>query len=144
MGNMLAWLLVGHLVGDFLLQTRWMAEGKTKRLTALAAHAAVYTGAAWLASVAGQYGAGQYGAGQYVGQSGSLASSPVGTLSLFSLIILFVSHALIDRRGFVRLWCQYVTKGDSSFLFTMTDQTLHCVVLALVCILEAFLFGLSG
>ena len=122
MNDILAWLLVGHLVGDFLLQTRWMAEMKTTRLPALAAHSAVYACAVWLASVAGQV------AGR--------PDVPVTGLSLLGVIIVFISHAGIDRRGFVRWWCQNVTQSNNERLFAMVDQTLHCGILALVCILE--------
>lgn len=36
-------LLVGHFVGDFIYQSDWMAENKSKRWDVLAAHVAVYT-----------------------------------------------------------------------------------------------------
>ena len=37
------WLLVCHLVGDYLLQNDWMAQGKTSRWGPALAHAASYT-----------------------------------------------------------------------------------------------------
>lgn len=37
------WLLAVHFVGDFVLQSHWMAINKSKRIDALAAHIAVYT-----------------------------------------------------------------------------------------------------
>ena len=37
------WLLVGHLVGDYILQTRWMAEKKVKQILPLIIHSMVYT-----------------------------------------------------------------------------------------------------
>ncbi len=36
------WLLVAHLVGDYLLQSDWMASEKTKKSTACLAHVATY------------------------------------------------------------------------------------------------------
>lgn len=36
-------LLFAHFVGDFLLQTRWMADNKSKHTGALALHVLVYT-----------------------------------------------------------------------------------------------------
>jgi len=37
------WLLVCHLVGDYLLQSDWMAQEKTKNSWAALCHAATYT-----------------------------------------------------------------------------------------------------
>ena len=39
----LLWLMTAHFVGDFLLQTDWMATNKSKRWDALALHCAVYS-----------------------------------------------------------------------------------------------------
>lgn len=39
----LAWMLTAHFVGDFLLQSDWMATNKSKRLDALAFHAGCYS-----------------------------------------------------------------------------------------------------
>lgn len=36
-------LLVAHYISDFLLQTRWMANNKSKNLKALSLHVLVYT-----------------------------------------------------------------------------------------------------
>ena len=36
-------LLVGHFIGDFLLQSDWMAINKSKRIEALLLHVAVYS-----------------------------------------------------------------------------------------------------
>lgn len=38
----LAWLLVAHLAGDYLLQSHWMAVEKTKRWWPAAVHAVTY------------------------------------------------------------------------------------------------------
>lgn len=35
--------IVAHLVGDYIIQSHWMANEKTKRSVAAAAHAVVYT-----------------------------------------------------------------------------------------------------
>ena len=37
------WLLVAHLVGDYIIQTDWMANTKTTRSWPAAVHAATYT-----------------------------------------------------------------------------------------------------
>ncbi|MGI9422511.1 MAG: DUF3307 domain-containing protein [Hyphomicrobiaceae bacterium] len=41
--NQVAVLLVTHWVGDFLLQTSWMATQKSRNLNALLAHVVTYT-----------------------------------------------------------------------------------------------------
>jgi hypothetical protein len=44
-------LLGAHWIADFLLQTRWMAENKSKRLDALALHVTVYSAGLAVAAV---------------------------------------------------------------------------------------------
>jgi hypothetical protein len=112
MNDMFSWLLAGHLAGDFLFQTRWMAERKTTCLSALAAHSAVYALAVWIASL------------------------PAMGLSPLCVFLVFASHAALDRRGLVLWWRTHITKSDSEWLTIMTDQSLHVVVLALACLLE--------
>ena len=112
MDDMLSWLLVGHMAGDYLFQTRWMAEQKTTRLSALAVHSAVYACAVWLASLS------------------------AGGLSYPSVLFVFVTHAALDRRSFVLWWCRNVTHSDLPWLVIMTDQAMHCVILAMVCFFE--------
>lgn len=41
--NILLYLLFLHWIGDFVLQTRWMAENKSKRNLALGIHIGVYS-----------------------------------------------------------------------------------------------------
>jgi hypothetical protein len=105
--NLFAWLLVGHLVGDFLLQTRWMAEGKTARWWPLLAHSTVYTGAV------------------------ALLALPAGGLSWRGLALVFLAHLVLDRRRFVQFWVRRVTGAAGvPWLVIMTDQSWHIVVLA--------------
>jgi hypothetical protein len=113
MSSILAWLMAGHLAGDFLLQNRWMAENKSGKLLPLLAHSAVYTGAVWLASL------------------------PCGGLGLWGTLLVLVSHAALDNRKFVFWWNRAITKGGHlPCLLTMTDQAWHVVFLALACALE--------
>jgi ABC-type amino acid transport system permease subunit len=105
-------LLLGHVVGDFLLQTRWMAAHKAAQWLPLAVHAAVYT-----VSVA-------------------VLGSLVGTLHLWALAVLFVSHMALDHRRFVRWWSrvvQGVTPGaPEAWVIIMADQSFHLLVMGLV------------
>ena len=117
MSDMLSWLLAGHMAGDYLLQTFWMAERKTSLFSALAIHSAVYSFAVWLASL------------------------PAGGLSPLSVLFVFATHAVVDKRDFTRWWCKYVTKSKHAWLLMMTDQSLHVVILALTCLLERRIGG---
>jgi hypothetical protein len=40
---MIAWIILAHAVGDYLLQTDWMAQEKTKRWPPAIVHGLVYT-----------------------------------------------------------------------------------------------------
>jgi hypothetical protein len=41
--NTLAFAIIGHLVGDYLLQSDWMAEGKKRSSPICALHCALWT-----------------------------------------------------------------------------------------------------
>ena len=106
--NLFAWLLVGHLVGDFLLQTSWMAERKTQQWSALLAHCFVYT-----ATVA-------------------LLALPGGGLTLSGVATVFLGHAVIDRKRFVNFWAKHISRSpDHAWLKIVQDQVWHVVTLAL-------------
>jgi hypothetical protein len=116
--NAFTWLLMGHLVGDWLLQSNWMAMGKKNGLVTLAGmvhfatYTAVTTGALWL--------------------SGVTENKPAFYLIL-SAIIIFVSHWLLDTTDIVKLWMHFYGQGRSKkFVQVMVDQTFHLLVLTLV------------
>lgn len=106
-----AYLIVAHLVGDFLLQTGWMAANKAKRWDALLTHAGVYT---LCILTIGWFG--------------------FGGLSLWGIALVYVSHIIIDRRTFVAWWVEKVMKAPDNqkiWLSIMADQTFHIVFLVL-------------
>ena len=106
--TLFGWLLVGHLIGDFLVQTRWMADNKAKYLLPLIVHSAVYTAAV------------------------ALAALQAGGLSPAALALIFFSHMLLDKRFVVELWARHITGADQSmWLKTMIDQSWHIIILAL-------------
>lgn len=113
----LAWLMVGHLVGDFLFQTRWMAENKATQWVPLLIHASLYTGII------------------------ALFALPGGGLTWWSLLFIFAAHLGLDRRGFTKWWLKHVNKsGDMFWLVIVHDQAWHVLVLAVVVLLETVLF----
>jgi len=101
------WLLVGHLVGDFLLQNRWMAEKKTRYWVPLLIHCSVYTLAV------------------------SLLALSAGGISWTGIVLIFAAHIILDRRKFVDFWANHITNAaDIPWLKIMIDQSWHLVVLA--------------
>ena len=109
-----AWLAMGHLVGDWLLQNDWMARGKRKRLITAAgmAHFAVYTltilGALWVSRTRAQ-------------------STEV---YLLVALVVFISHWLLDATNIVDYWMRVFQQTSSSMVRVMVDQSFHLLVLA--------------
>jgi len=62
-------ILLAHLLGDYILQSSWMASGKVKKWWPAACHAAVYT----------------------------ISVATVLRLSWRAVVVVAVSHLLIDR-----------------------------------------------
>lgn len=119
--NTFSWLLLGHLLGDWLLQNDWMAQGKRRGFITAAgmAHFATYTaavvGTLWLA--------GSQGLSWAVLFAGSA--------------VVFVSHWLIDATNIVHYWMRLYGQQDQAMVRMMIDQTWHLLVLGL---LAVFLF----
>lgn len=110
--TLFGWLLVGHLVGDFLLQTRWMAENKADQWFPLIVHCTVYTAVV------------------------ALLALPAGGLSLPAIALIFFSHLVLDRRTFVDFWARKITdSNEGQWLKIMQDQAWHVIVLALATLL---------
>ena len=109
MGHLLALLSV-HFVADFVLQSDWMAQNKSKRWDALALHVAVYT-SAFLPLALYWWG-----------------NSP---RSLQFLVITFVLHFMTDAgtsRINSRLWAAKRVHGF--FVGIGADQLSHAFALA--------------
>ena len=122
--NTFSWLLVGHLVGDWLLQNDWMARGKRQGLFTWAgvAHFAVYTAA--IMSLLWLFDEG--------------LRSPLFYLRVS--LIVFISHWLIDATRIVEGWMQFYHQGqDNEMVRVVVDQTLHLLVLAVLAVV--FLVG---
>lgn len=108
------WLLVAHLVGDWMLQNDWMARHKQTGLInpAIAVHCITYTvtalGSLWLTA------------------SQNATHPPYFIFSLFILL----SHWLIDATSLAQRWVQFFRQSELKFVQLMVDQTMHIVVLA--------------
>lgn len=106
-------LLVAHLVGDYLFQTEWMAKNKANHWGALLVHCSVYTAIITLFA---------------------FLFIPEG-ISIWGVVIVFVTHVLLDRQKFVTFWYRHImqVKDDrSGWLKIIIDQTFHLIVLAVV------------
>lgn len=115
--ELFTWLLVGHLVGDWLLQNDWMAKGKKQGLVTLAgmSHFIVYTlivaATLWWALLGTDY---------------SLLDF------LLRVIIIFVSHWLIDATSIVQIWMKLLQQSNLLVVQMMVDQIFHILVLVVV------------
>ena len=117
--NLFSWLLLGHLVGDWLLQNDWMAKGKKRALLTRAGlvHFLVYAGVMLAA----------------LGLTGGRAYSPL--IYAASGVIFFVSHWLIDATTLVERWIRFYGQTNTMLMRVMVDQVLHLLVVAVVAFL---------
>lgn len=119
--NIFTWLVIGHLVGDWMLQNDWMARGKQQGFftPAILIHCSVYTltvlATLWLASL------------KHVAHPSYLT---------FTLII-FLTHWLIDGGNLAGYWMKLWRQSRLLFVRIMVDQTMHVAVLA--ALIEIFL-----
>ncbi|MGG0642962.1 DUF3307 domain-containing protein [Sporosarcina gallistercoris] len=110
--TLFSYLIVGHLIGDYLLQTSWMAAGKATKWAPLFAHCFVYTSV-----VSGAF----------------LMDS--GMIPIIVVISFFVSHVILDRRCFVAWWAKTVMglkDGEPAWLLIIADQVFHIFILAVI------------
>jgi len=108
------WLLVAHLVGDFLLQTNEMAWCKSQSWPWLLKHLGTY-----MAVMAVVLGA--------LAWARSIPLWAAGSVWL----LIAVTHAILDRRGFTRWWMRVIgISPEVTWLHIAVDQVFHIVVLA--------------
>lgn len=104
--NLFITLLVGHLVGDYVLQNAWMANNKTKQLLPLLTHSLVYTFTLFIFSLR------------------------IAPLNYLALLLIFTSHVLLDNRRLVSWWVSTINKSPNlTWLSIVIDQTFHILVI---------------
>ena len=110
-------LLVTHILVDWIFQWKWEAMNKSKKWLPLFFHCTVYT-------------------------VGFIPVFLIYKISLAWLVLLFVSHVILDRRKF-EIWLLenfkgIIKKDTPEAIWTMflivTDQILHVVILVLIVI----------
>ncbi len=110
------WLVLGHLIGDWMLQNDWMARDKRGRWWSnqCIIHCLVYSitilVVAWLSS----------------GRALTLEQ----VYLLFSII--FFSHWLIDGFNLASHWGRIVNQTQNESVRIVVDQTMHLLVLGVM------------
>lgn len=107
-----AYLLVAHLMGDYLFQTNWMATYKTTKWSALIVHSLVYTACLTI-----------------------VAFLTFGALPLWAVAVIFFTHVFFDKRTFTVWWVENVMGSSSKqfgWLVIMVDQVFHIITFAIV------------
>lgn len=108
------WLLVAHLVGDFLLQTTDMARYKPESWSWLLRHLGSYM--AVMTVVVG-----------VLAWTGSVPLWAAGS----AWLLIGVTHAILDRRDLTLWWMRVIgISPDIVWLHIAVDQVFHIVVLA--------------
>jgi len=112
-------LLITHFIVDWIFQSKWEAENKSKEWLPLFFHCTVYT-------------------------VGFLPVFLIYGINLTWLILLFVSHVIFDRRKFEICLLKNIKKTTKentleplwTMLLITIDQILHIIILVLVVILS--------
>jgi hypothetical protein len=123
--NLFGWLVLGHFIGDWLLQNDWMAIGKKRHFFALPGlvHYLLYTATILLVL-------------HWVHDP----RLPIAILSPFAIkvftmlvaLFIFFSHWLIDGTNLVAAWMGLFGQRPQAMVAIVIDQTLHLVVLGVV------------
>ena len=108
-------LLIAHLVGDWLLQSEWMALEKQRNWGAMIAHVAVYHALVLVVLLVGVHGR--------------------GVEVVAAVLLLALSHAWLDRGwpvvGLMRAMRIVRVREPERWLVMVIDQVLHVSLLAL-------------
>jgi hypothetical protein len=118
-------LVIGHILGDWLLQTEWQAQNKAERWTAMFVHVTIYH-VVLLAILVLRYGT---------------SAAPV----YIAVAGLAVAHAVLDRKWpvawLMRALRISVHRPPDRVLTLVVDQSLHILLLACAAL---YLGGLLG
>jgi hypothetical protein len=115
MAEIFLYLLIAHLIGDWIIQTSWMALEKSKHLLPLLAHVVTY----------------------HIFTFGALYLAEVElTKAIWATLFLAITHAVLDNRRFEFWWLRKIKKVKDEeipvWLLLGVDQSFHLTLLALV------------
>ena len=105
-------IILGHLIGDYLLQSDWMALNKKQKnikgLFACIIHCLIWTISVYL-----------------------FAFHNVTTYKLLAFILIFLSHFILDRSNFVKWYCNTtkIMPNPTIWKIILVDNTLHLLML---------------
>lgn len=105
------YLLIAHLLGDFVFQTKWMADNKANNWLPLLFHSFIYTAIIWIISY-----------------------FAFGGLSLTGCILIFGGHLILDRRTIINLWSSKIMGLEdeaTNWITIVIDQTFHLILIAI-------------
>lgn len=112
MVGLFTWLLFLHWVGDFVCQTRWIADNKSKNYEALFLHVFIYGAILWL---------------------GLIVKFPITDVCRF-VIINFIAHFIVDWITSKATRCALETKNMHLFFAILGfDQFAHACTLLISC-----------
>jgi hypothetical protein len=107
------WLLMGHFIFDWLLQTHWMSMNKSKHWLPLTVHSFIYA------------------LGVYITAWAALGGFP----TWYTLLILFVTHVLLDDYRFHIWWMTKIKRipaekaRETLWMIICIDQIWHILIL---------------
>lgn len=110
------WLIIGHFVGDWLLQNDWMALGKTSGLRSIngLVHYLVYTVTIALVLAIVTY------------------THIAPTVFLICVSITFISHWIIDGGNLAARWMRFFGQRNQTMVRVVIDQTFHLCILGII------------
>ena len=100
---MLTKAIVAHVVGDWLFQNSWMARNKGRDMRVLIIHVLI-TGIPFI----------------FIG------------LSVAQIILIALSHLLIDGYKLGKVWNRIFKQDDYLFVQIMSDQAFHLLSIAII------------
>ena len=110
------WLLIGHLIGDFLIQTDNIAKNKRQRWPLILSHVSLYMVVITVVVVI------------Y-----ALTHPLPPWLVVAALLFLFGTHVILDQRDLTKRWMRFVGMSpDRLWLSIVVDQVFHLLTLAIV------------
>jgi hypothetical protein len=110
------WLLVAHLVADFLFQTDGMAKYKGQDWLWMLKHVGLYMTIMAILLIV----------------YALLHATPAGLVAAAWLFLL-VTHVILDRRAFTNWWMRLIgISNDKLWISVVVDQVFHIVTLAIV------------
>lgn len=111
--NLFTWLLLGHCIGDWVLQNDWMAQNKQRSFlnAPCMVHCAIYTLTQTVILWLGM----------------PVSYTPL-QFALF-LAVIFISHYAIDATNAAGAWALLINQSPTDFVRIVVDQTFHLIVI---------------